>query len=171
MNTAVHFSSQTDLWATPQEFFDSLNAEFGFTLDVCALPQNAKCSSFFTPAVDGLQQVWRGVCWMNPPYGRAIGMWMRKAYEAATNGATVVCLVPARTDTAWWHTYAAKGEIRFVRGRLKFGDSPHAAPFPSAIVVFRPCIAHTRNANSDPSLSHRRATDRYMGNSKGALHQ
>jgi len=75
---------------------------------------------------------------MNPPYGREIGKWVKKAYESAQSGATVVCLVPARTDTAWWHDYCAKGEIRFVRGRLKFGGSKNSAPFPSAVVIFRP---------------------------------
>lgn len=135
---SVHFSSATDLWATPQDTFNTLNAEFGFETDVCALPSNAKCARFFTPEIDGLTQDWGGVCWMNPPYGRAIGHWMRKAYESSQCGATVVCLVPARTDTAWWHDYAAKGEVRFLRGRLKFGGAKNSAPFPSAIVVFRP---------------------------------
>lgn len=138
MNPAVHFSSQTCLWATPQEFFDALHAEFGFETDVCALPDNAKCLRYFTPEMDGLAQEWRGVCWMNPPYGREIGAWMRKAYESAKAGATVVCLVPARTDTAWWHDYAKKGEVRFVRGRLKFGGHANSAPFPSAVVVLSP---------------------------------
>jgi phage N-6-adenine-methyltransferase len=133
----VLFSSRTDLWATPQDFFDRLNAEFRFTLDVCATPENAKCTRYFTRADDGLAQSWTGVCWMNPPYGREISAWMQKAYTSAQQGATVVCLVPARTDTAWWHDYAAKAaEIRFVRGRLKFGDSQNSAPFPSAVVVF-----------------------------------
>lgn len=135
---SVHFSSATDLWATPQATFDALNAEFGFEVDVCATSDNAKCDLFFTQEVDGLAQNWgQAVCWMNPPYGREIGKWMRKALESSQGGATVVCLVPARTDTAWWHDYAAKGEIRFLRGRLKFGGSPNSAPFPSAIVVFR----------------------------------
>ena len=132
----VHFSSKTDLWATPQDFFDRYNAQFKFTLDVCASPENAKCAKYFTKEDDGLEQDWRGVCWMNPPYGRAIGKWMRKAYESSQNGATVVCLVPARTDTAWWHDYAMKGDIEFIRGRLKFGGSANSAPFPSAVVVF-----------------------------------
>lgn len=134
----VHFSSKTDLWATPQDFFDRYNAVHNFTLDVCALPDNAKCSVFFTPDQDGLKQDWRGVCWMNPPYGRGIGLWIRKAFESARdNGATVVCLVPARTDTAWWHDYCALGEIEFIRGRLKFGGAKHNAPFPCAVVTFR----------------------------------
>lgn len=137
--TAVHFSSQTDLHATPQAFFDVLDREFGFELDVCALPGNAKCHRFFTPAENGLNQEWRGVCWMNPPYGRTIKDWIRKAYESSLQGATVVCLIPARTDTAWWHDYVVKAhEIRFVRGRLKFGNAVNSAPFPSAVVVFRP---------------------------------
>ncbi len=139
MNTAVHFSSATDLWATPQDLFDKLNAEFAFDLDVCATPENAKVIRYFTKEQDGLAQPWSGRCWMNPPYGREIGRWMHKAYCAALFGdATVVCLVPARTDTAWWHDYAIKGEVRFLRGRLKFGGHKNSAPFPSAIVIFRP---------------------------------
>jgi phage N-6-adenine-methyltransferase len=131
------FSSLTDVWATPQDVFDLLDSEFHFELDVCALPGNAKCRRYFSPTQNGLRQEWKGVCWMNPPYGREIGQWMKKAYESSLNGATVVCLVPARTDTAWWHDYATKGEIRFVRGRLRFGNAESAAPFPSAIVIFR----------------------------------
>lgn len=134
----VHFSSKTDQWPTPVDFFKKLDEEFRFQTDVCASPDNAKCARFFTKADDGLSQDWVGMCWMNPPYGRAIKDWMRKAYESSFAGATVVCLVPARTDTAWWHDYAAKGEVRFVRGRLKFGDAKSGAPFPSAVVVFRP---------------------------------
>jgi phage N-6-adenine-methyltransferase len=136
---SVHFSSATDLWATPSDFFDQCNERFGpFDLDVCANADNAKCARFFTAADDGLSQDWCGRCWMNPPYGRLIGKWMRKAYESSLSGATVVCLVPARTDTAWWHDYAAKGDVEFIRGRLKFGGSKNSAPFPSALVVFRP---------------------------------
>jgi phage N-6-adenine-methyltransferase len=138
---SVHFSSATDLWATPQDFFDRLNARFGFTLDVCATADNAKCERFFTAADDGLAQDWSGICWMNPPYGREIGKWMRKAHESSLAGATVVCLVPARTDTRWWHDYAMQGEIEFIKGRLRFGSAKTNAPFPSAVVVFRPALA------------------------------
>jgi site-specific DNA-methyltransferase (adenine-specific) len=136
----VHFSSATDEWATPDEIFAALAREFDFTLDPCATPENARCGRFFTRAVDGLSQSWSGeTVFMNPPYGRKIGEWMRKAYEsAALEGATVVCLVPARTDTRWWHTYVMRGEIRLLRGRLCFGNAVSAAPFPSAIVLFRP---------------------------------
>ena len=132
-------SSATELWGTPQSFFDELDREFGFTLDVCASDWNYKCERYFTEDDDGLLQPWSGVCWMNPPYGREIGKWMAKAVQEWRLGAIVVCLVPARTDTAWWHDYAMQGDIRFLRGRLKF-VSPEgvksSAPFPSAVVVF-----------------------------------
>jgi len=137
VNTDVMFSSATDEWATPQDFFDKMNAEFHFETDVCATPQNAKCKRYFTKEQDGLSLPWGGRCWMNPPYGRKIGLWVKKAWEAAQTGATVVCLLPARTDTSWWHDYCMKGEVRFVRGRLKFGGSKNPAPFPSAVVIFR----------------------------------
>lgn len=136
----VHFSSATDDWATPQDFFDRLNKAFQFTLDVCASESNAKCSRFFSREDDGLSQEWDGVCWMNPPYGRGIERWMSKAYESARNGATVVCLIPARTDTRWRQNFAAKGEVFFVPGRLKFGDAKSSAPFPCAVVTFRPQV-------------------------------
>lgn len=139
MNTSPHFSSASDNWATPQDFFDKMNSRFGpFELDVCASKENAKCPRYFTSDDNGLSRQWDGRCWMNPPYGRAIGLWMRKAYESSLSGATVVCLVPARTDTAWWHNYAALGKVEFIRGRLKFGGQKNSAPFPSAIVVFMP---------------------------------
>lgn len=131
-------SSTTDLWETPQWLFDELNNVYHFQTDVCAIPENAKCATYFTPEQDGLAQEWKGICWMNPPYGRNIGKWVKKAYESARNGATVVCLLPSRTDTAWWHDYCMKGKITFIRGRLKFGQSKNSAPFPSAIVAFEP---------------------------------
>lgn len=141
MNKDLMFSSNTDQWATPQAFFDRLNSVFRFKTDVCALPENAKCERFFSPDVDGLKQDWQGVCWMNPPYGREIGKWVEKAYRSAKeNGATVVCLLPARVDTRWWHDFCAKGEFFFVKGRLKLGDAKDSAPFPNAVVVFRPRI-------------------------------
>lgn len=123
MNTEVMFSSATDLWATPQDFFDELDAEFHFDLDVCALPENAKCATYYTPEQDGLKQPWTGTVWCNPPYGRQIGKWVERGAQAAQNGATVVMLLPARTDTRWFHDYIYNNplaQIRFVRGRLKF---------------------------------------------------
>lgn len=134
---SVHFSSKTDLWATPQKFFDKYDAVHNFTLDVCASKDNAKCADYYDIEANGLSQSWHGVCWMNPPYGRDIGKWMKKAYESSLQGATVVCLVPSRTDTKWWHDYAMQGQIEFIKGRLKFGDAKNSAPFPSAIVVFK----------------------------------
>ena len=133
----VHFSSNTDLWSTPNDFFDKYNDRFNFQTDVCANSENTKCHNFYSIEDDGLEQVWDGVCWMNPPYGREIKKWMKKAYESSLNGTTVVCLVPARTDTAWWHDYAMNGEIEFIRGRLKFGGQKNNAPFPSAVVIFK----------------------------------
>jgi phage N-6-adenine-methyltransferase len=134
----VHFQSILDVRATPADLFAVLDREFSFELDVCALPHNAKCRRYFTPATDGLSQEWQGACFMNPPYGRNIGDWLKKAYESAQAGATVVCLIPSRTDAAWWHDYVMRAEVRFLRGRLCFGGSQSSAPFPSAVVVFRP---------------------------------
>ena len=133
----VHFSSKTDLWATPQEFFDRYNDTYQFNTDVCASPENAKCAHYFDMATDGLTQDWQGTCWMNPPYGREIGKWMKKAYESSLNGATVVCLVPSRTDTKWFHEYVKHfWHIEFLEGRLKFSESKNSAPFPSMLIYF-----------------------------------
>lgn len=136
----VHYSSKTNEWATPQNTFDELNAEFNFTLDPCATDENAKCDKYFTVEDDGLIQDWSNdVVFMNPPYGRDIKHWVRKAYEENLKGATVVCLIPSRTDTTYWHDYifGKASDIRFLRGRLKFGNSKNSAPFPSAIIVFK----------------------------------
>lgn len=132
----VHYSSASDEWSTPQDLFDDLHREFGFDLDVCASDGNAKCGTYYTRAQDGLAQPWTGTCWMNPPYGSEIGAWVRKAHDSARDGATVVCLVPARVDTGWWWDYCRHGEVRFLRGRLRFGGGDNGAPFPSAVVVF-----------------------------------
>lgn len=139
----IHFTSRSDDWATPQWLFDALDTYYGFDLDVCATEHNAKCAKYFTVNEDGLTQEWEGVVWMNPPYGRGIGKWVHKARQAATeNNATVVCLLPARTDTAWWQDNVPfASEIHFVRGRLKFGKAKYNAPFPSALVVFRKRVA------------------------------
>lgn len=135
MRKELMFSSKTDLWSTPQDLFDKYNEIYHFGTDVCALPENAKCEKFFTPEMDGLKQEWTGVCWCNPPYGRQIGKWIEKACKSF---ATVVMLVPARTDTKWFHDYCLPyGKIEFLRGRLKFGGCENSAPFPSMIVVFK----------------------------------
>ena len=136
----VHFSSRTDEWATPRSFFDMLDAEFHFTLDPCATDENHKCPKYYTKDQDGLAQNWGGqIVFCNPPYGRQIAAWVRKCYEESRKPATTcVLLIPARTDTSYFHDYIyhrAK-EIRFIRGRLHFNESPHGAPFPSMVVVF-----------------------------------
>lgn len=132
----VHFSSKTDRWETPQQLFNELDDEFHFELDVCADDGNTKCQRWWSKEEDGLQMEWMTGYWnwMNPPYGREIGKWVKRAYE---NGWTVA-LLPARTDTRWWHDYIQdKAEVRFIKGRLKFGGSKNSAPFPSCVVVFR----------------------------------
>lgn len=134
------FTSKTDMWETPQDLFDNLDSEFHFTLDVCAVKENAKCKNFYSPEQDGLSQPWTGRVWCNPPYGRQIGKWVRRALFASAAGATVVMLLPARTDTKWFHEYIDhKAEIRFIRGRLKFGGAKNGAPFPSMVCIFRGC--------------------------------
>lgn len=133
----VMFSSKSDLWSTPDDFFAELDKEFHFTLDVCATADNAKCDDYYTEAMDGLSLKWDGIVWCNPPYGRNINKWIKKAVNAALGGATVVMLLPARTDTKWFHELVyRRAEIRFVRGRLKFGGSNNAAPFQSMICIF-----------------------------------
>lgn len=132
----VHFGSDSAEWSTTQDLFDELNEIFHFDLDACATHENAKCDKYFTVDDDALKQDWRGTVFMNPPYGREIEAFMCKAYEESLKDATVVCLVPARTDTRWWHHYARRGKIIYLRGRLKFGGAKTSAPFPSAIVIF-----------------------------------
>ena len=126
------FSSTTDMWATPQDFFDRLDEEFRFDLDPCAVPENAKCEKYFTPEEDGLAQDWTGHrVFCNPPYGSAIRHWVKKCHDEAQKGTLVVMLIPARTDTSYFHDYILhKAEIRFVRGRLRFGGGQNMRTFP-----------------------------------------
>lgn len=141
MRTDVMFSSKEQTWETPISFFDKLNKEFQFTLDACALPNSAKCERYYSPETNGLIQDWSNeIVFMNPPYNEMY-TWMEKAYMESLKGATVVCLIPARTDTKYWYDFCMRAsEIRFVKGRLKFGDSANSAPFPSAVIVFKPYI-------------------------------
>jgi len=133
----VHFSSASEEWETPDDLFAELDGIFHFDLDACASPENAKCERYFTREQDALKQEWKGTVWMNPPYGRRrTEVFMAKAHESSLAGATVVCLVPARTCTAWWHDHAKQGTVMFLRGRLRFGRAKSSAPFPSAIVIF-----------------------------------
>ena len=146
-------SSDSDDWWTPQWLFDLLDSEFGFETDVCASDANHKCTRYFTREVDGLTQEWTGACWMNPPYGRSggsapIGRWIEKAFRSALDGATVVCLVPARTDTAWWWGFCIHGEVRFLPGRLRFSDADNTATFPSAVVIFWATVPREKTAVS-----------------------
>lgn len=133
------FSSNRDDWSTPIGLFSVLCQEFNFTVDVCADENNAKCLTFYDKNMDGLKQEWIGSCWCNPPYGRGVNKWIEKAYKSSLSGATVVCLVPARTDTKWFHDFVlGKAEIRFVKGRLHFDDGKGSSPFPSMILIYRP---------------------------------
>ena len=143
MHKALFSSAKTD-WCTPQALFDALDAEFGFTLDAAATERSAKCERFFTKAGNGLAQSWGGGCvFCNPPYGREIGAWVKKAHAEAQSGLTIVLLLPARTDTAWFHEYLyGQAELRFLRGRVRFtdedGNAYSSAPFPSMVAVFNP---------------------------------
>ena len=137
MQHKAAFSSAKHDWETPQAFFDQWNERYQFELDAAASPKNAKVGNYFTEEDDALTQHWKGTVWCNPPYGRQIGQWVKKAYEESQRGAVVVLLIPARTETRWWHEYVTKAiEIHFVKGRIQFGNSGGNAPFPSCVVVF-----------------------------------
>ena len=156
MNTDLHFSSKSNEWETPQEFFDKLDKEFNFVLDAAATKDNTKCPHFIGIEEDSLQCDWKlrsfngenqGSIFVNPPYSRSVSKFVKKGYEESLKGVTVVMLVPARTDTKWWHEYCTKGEVRFIKGRLKFSRKDekgnvinNPAPFPSAVVIFHPLI-------------------------------
>ena len=148
LNDSLYSSEKMD-WETPDHLFLGLDAEFAFTLDVAASKENAKCRRYFTAKDDGLTQPWEGTCWMNPPYGREVGDWMRKAVEESKRGVLTVALVPARTDTRWWHETAMKHEIRFLARRLSFKGSNNKAPFPCAVVVIRPPHAAILSLEND----------------------
>ncbi len=139
MNIKAMFTSKTDEWATPQDLFKELDLEFNFTLNHCSTYENHKCEKYYTKDDNGLLKDWsKETVFMNPPYGREITQWVAKAYQSSLKGATVVCLLPARTNTKWFHAFVigkAK-EIRFLKGKIKFGDSKTGAPFPSMVVIF-----------------------------------
>lgn len=144
-NLTVHFSSNTNEWATPQNLFDYLNGIYNFTLDPCSDGINAKCAKYFTERDNGLVQDWSNdTVFMNPPYGRDIKYWIKKAYDESQKGATVVALIPSRTDTKYWHDYCMKAsKITLIKGRVKFGEGSSPAPFPSALIEFSPTHTHT----------------------------
>jgi site-specific DNA-methyltransferase (adenine-specific) len=146
--------AKTVEWETPQGFFDKLNKEFHFGLDPCATKENAKCLKYFTKADDGLTESWANCpVYVNPPYGTELRAWVRKAWqESQTSPYPIVVLVPVRSDTAWWHSYAMRAdEIRFVKGRLKFGDGKQSSTFPSALLIFR-CALDSSNQHG-PNVS------------------
>lgn len=137
----ILYRSDSDEWETPQDLFDKLNDEFHFTLDACASERNAKCRNYYTKEQDALKNSWLGVVFCNPPYGRSIGRWIKKAHdEIQSNSELIVLLIPSRTDTQWFHDYLYQKpnvEIRFVKGRIKFGGCKVNAPFPSLIAIMR----------------------------------
>ena len=151
------FSSVSPEWETPRALFDQLDKRYGpFTLDVCATHANAKCKRYFTEREDGLIQAWSKMNWMNPPYGRTIGEWIRKASEEARQGNRTVALLPARTDTKWFHGYIyGRHPVHFLCGRVKFGGSKNSAPFPSMVVLFGPewCRTVAANQPEQPPLT------------------
>jgi len=136
----ILYQSRCEEWETPQDLYDELNKEFNFVLDPCATKENAKCANYITKERDGLSYPWTefdGAVFVNPPYGREVGKWIQKAKEESNKGITVVCLVYARTDTKWFHDYCLDAEIRFIKGRIKFGEAKYNAPAPSMLVIFR----------------------------------
>ena len=148
----VHFSSKSNEWNTPDDLYNTLNNEFNFTLDPCTNGENNKCSKFYTEKENGLIQDWsKDIVFMNPPYGREIRQWIEKAYNESLKGSKVVCLIPSRTDTKYWHDFIFNkaSEVRFIKGRLKFGGSKNSAPFPSAIVVYDNNFNNTKYSTYD----------------------
>lgn len=135
----TRFMSKTVEWPTPQELYLPLHDEFRFEMDVAATAENTKCPAFWTKEQDGLVQPWARRNWMNPPYGRDVPRWLARALDESKRGATTVCLIPARTNTGWFHALCLEAaEVRFVRGRPKFGDADHGLPLPLAVVIYRP---------------------------------
>ena len=148
----VHFSSKTNEWNTPDDLYKTLHNEFNFTLDPCTNGKNNKCDKFYTEKENGLIQDWsKDIVFMNPPYGREISQWIEKAFKESLKGSKVVCLIPSRTDTKYWHDliFNKASEIRFIKGRLKFGNSKNSAPFPSAIIVYDSNFNNTKYSTYD----------------------
>lgn len=156
MKLDVVFSRKSDEWETPQDLYDQLNAEFHFAMDAAASHENRKHPFYFPEKSNALEASWSGIVgtksiWLNPPYSK-IGPFMKKAYEESLKGVVVVCLIPSRTDTRYWHDYVMNAaEIRFIKGRLKFGGAKNGAPFPSCIVVFD--SRYSRSDNDLPWVS------------------
>lgn len=144
------YSKEKSTWETPDDLFDKLDKEFHFQIDLCANEYNKKCDNYYSEEKNSLIQEWLGLCWMNPPYGKGIDQWIRKAYESSLkDNTTIVCLLPVRSDTKWWHNYCMRGEIRFLNKRLKFKNSGNMATFPSAIVIFGSTAKNGLNLSMD----------------------
>lgn len=148
INKSVYMSSNSNEWETPQDFFNALDEIYHFRLDAAASAENHKCPVYFDEEKDALALPWTGYgpVWVNPPYGRQIDKWVAKAAEESKSGATIVMLIPARTETRYWHDYIfgnPNAQVTFIRGRLKFSNAKASAPFPSAVVVFRPSLSST----------------------------
>lgn len=143
----VHFSSASGEWETPQDVFEWANERWGpFMLDVAATAENSLCPAFYDEGMDGRVQPWDRPWWCNPPYGRGLGVWLVRAACAPAHG---VMLLPARTDTAWFHEHVVGREVLFLRGRLKFGGTTQSAPFPSMLVVFAGTKIDVRSRGAD----------------------
>ena len=151
-------SEASVIWGTPPEIFEPLNKEFGFTVDVCAIEENAKCEKYFTPEMDGLRQSWANeVCWCNPPYGTSVVKWCKKALAETENGTTTILLIPCRTNTNWWHDFVMPfAEIRFLRGRVRFIQNgiqfTQAFPFPLSYVIYRAGKSFNKKDYKEESL-------------------
>lgn len=131
------FNAKSVEYETPDNIWHPLDKEFGFTLDVAATPGNAKCKKYYTAADDGLKQDWSGVCWMNPPYGRVMKTWVRKAHSEWKRGVTVVALIPARTNTGWWHDCVQDiATVRFIRGEVAFKGFERGLWMPMCVVIW-----------------------------------
>lgn len=167
------FTSKTDNWSTPIDFYKELNKEFNFQLNPCCSSENQKCNFGYTVEDDGLSQNWTqyGAVFMNPPYGRVIKDWMEKAHKTAQSGTTVVCLVPARTDTRWFQDYCIEPgyEIRYIRGRLKFGESTNSAPFPSAVIIMKKTDGHSPDYDKGWAYGVWFACERLVSNGRADL--
>jgi len=137
----IHFSSKNSEWETPWALYVEIKSRyrFDFNLDVCASAETTKCDTFFDQDRNGLNQDWHGICWMNPPYGRDISKWVKKASEEFMRGTcSIVALLPSRTDTKWFHEYVVPyAEVILIRGRIKFEGAKNSAPFPSMLAIYR----------------------------------
>lgn len=132
-----NFKSDNIIYSTPHKLFDVINQEFNFNLDVCALPENAKCKNYFTPEIDGLKQDWTGICWMNPPFNKELKKWIIKARdESKKHNSIICCLVPFRGNTIWFRDVCMDAEIRFIIGEVNFNELERGLWLPMCLMIF-----------------------------------